>query len=785
MRSSTLLTLQAFLAGSVVASDHVQSPLAYSTPSGKGAGAWADAYARARELVGRMTLEERANITRGYPSTDNTCAGNTGTVPRLNWPGLCVHDAGNGVRAADLVTSFPSALHVGASWDRNLTYQRGLYMGKEFKAKGINNMLGPNAGPLGRTPLGGRNWEGFSVDPYLSGQLVSETIKGSQEAGVMACLKHLIGNEQETYRRPYFGVEAASSNIDDKTLHEYYLWPFVDGVRANVASVMCSYNRVNNTYACMNDKLMNGVLKTELEYDGFVMLDWNARHDVFSANAGLDMVMPSGGSFGKNLTDAVANGTVAPSRVEDMATRIVAAWYLVGQDKDFPAPGIGMKNLTKPHEQVDARIPESREVVLQGAIAGHVLIKNDGALPFKKNPVMLSVYGYDATVPATKNTDTLFQLGYTSSAEMAQAVLGNEAHFAQAARGGTIVTGGRAGANAPSYIQDPLSSLQHRGRADGTWVNWDLTSFDPDVNGASDACLVFINAIATEGWDREGLHDDFSDGLVLNVASKCANTIVVVHAAGVRLVDQWIEHPNVTAAIMAHLPGQDSGEALVRLLYGEAEFSGKLPYTVARNESDYPVYEPCGRASPEDTDPQCDYAEGVYVDYRAFDARNVTPRFEFGFGLSYTSFAYSDLSIELPLLLLDNNDTTTTTTILSDSIGKTSYRLPELFETVARVEARVTNTGHRRGAEVAQLYLGMRDSDSDSPPRQLRGFDKTPILEPRGGGGDAAVVRFDLTRRDFAVWDVVAQAWVVRPGNYTVWVGASSRDLPLSAVIEV
>ncbi|KAI0526391.1 glycoside hydrolase family 3 protein [Xylaria bambusicola] len=766
MRFISFSALQVLLYGGVATSEYAQSPLVYPSPTGKGAGtAWAGAYARARDLVSQMTLEERANITRGFAVPDNTCAGNTGTVPRLNWPGLCLHDAGNGVRATDLVTSFPSALHVGASWDRNLTYQRGLYMGKEFKAKGVNVLLGPNAGPLGRTPLGGRNWEGFSVDPYLSGQLVSESIIAHQEAGVIATLKHLIGNEQETFRRPYFGVEAESSNIDDKTLHEFYLWPFVDGVKAGTASVMCSYNRINNTYGCMNSKLMNGILKTELQFDGFVVLDWNAQHNVNSSNAGLDMVMPSGGSFGTNLTDAVSNGTVDASRVTDMATRIIAAWYLVGQD-NFPIPGKGMKNLTQPHDPVDARIPESRDIVLEGAIAGHVLVKNNDALPFKKSPVMLSVFGYDATVPATKNTDILFQLGYTSSQEMGQAVLGTEEHFDQAAKGGTIVTGGRAGANGPAYITDPLSSIQHRARQDGTWVNWDLTSFDPDVNGASDACLVFINAIATEGWDRDGLHDDFSDGLVQNVAAKCSNTIVVIHAAGVRLVDQWIEHPNVTATIMAHLPGEESGEALVKLLYGEAGFSGKLPYTLARNESDYSVYKPCGLVSPNDTSPQCDYTEGIYVDYRDFDAKNITPRFEFGFGLSYTMFEYSSLSIN-PLPGLSN------------CVGK-KYPFPtsdDVWEVVAMVEAEITNTGSDSGAEVAQLYLGI----PNSAPKQLRGFNKTSLLLPN----ETQIVRFELTRRDFSVWDVVAQAWTIQAGNYTVWLGASSRDIRLTGNIEV
>ncbi|KIL93909.1 hypothetical protein FAVG1_02471 [Fusarium avenaceum] len=722
----------------------------YPSPKGSGRGIWKSAYSKAQEFVDKLTLEEKVNVTRGF-ATDNVCAGNTGTIPRLGWPGLCLHDAGNGVRATDLVNSYPSALHVGASWDKNLTYQRGYYMGKEFKAKGVNVLLGPNVGPLGRTPLGGRNWEGFSVDPYLTGKLSAESIIGHQDAGVIANVKHFIANEQETYRRPYFGVEAVSSNVDDKTLHEYYLWPFVDSVRAGVASVMCSYNRVNGTYACENSKLMNGILKSELEFDGFVLLDWNAQHNLESANAGLDMVMPMGGFWGENLTQAVENGTVAESRVTDMATRILAAWYLVGQDNDFPTPGIGMKNLSLPHEQVEARIPESRPTLLEGAIAGHVLVKNENnTLPFQKNPKMISVFGYDATVAATKNTGKLFELGYASSPEMAQAVLGNEEHFDQAARGGTIVSGGRAAANSPPYISDPLSALQRRAAKDGGWVNWDLSSFDPDVNGASDVCLVFINAMATEGWDRDGLHDDFSDGLVLNVASKCANTIVAIHAAGIRLVDQWIEHPNITATIIAHLPGQDSGEALVKLLYGEASFSGKLPYTLAKNETDYVPYAPCGREE-NSNDPQCDFTEGVYLDYRSFDDRNIIPRYEFGYGLSYTTFEYSSLSVKAH----------------TDSSSSSEA---DLWETYATLHATVSNVGKRSGEEVAQVYVAI----PNSPPKQLRGFEKVKL-----GKGKSAEVSFELLRRDLSVWDVVQQQWVLQSGNYTIFVGGSSRDLPL------
>ncbi|KAF4510473.1 hypothetical protein G6O67_002355 [Ophiocordyceps sinensis] len=722
---------------------------------------WTDAYSKARLLVGRMTVEEKANVTRGFASRDNVCAGNSGSVPRLGWPGMCLHDAANGVHATDMVSAYPAGLHVGAAWDRAAAYRQAVFMAGEFKAKGVNVILGPNAGPLGRTPLGGRNWEGFSVDPYLSGQLNAETVAGYQAAGVIANIKHLVGNEQETYRRAYFGVEAASSNVDDRTLHEYYLWPFMDGLRAGAASVMCSYNRVNSTYACANDRLLNGILKAELGFAGFVLLDWNAQHRLDSANAGLDMVMPLGGAWGQTLTDAVRNGSVTESKLTDMATRILAAWYLVGQDKaDFPIPGIGMKNLSEPHKAVDARVPESKPVLLEGAISGHVLVKNrdNGALPFKTKPAMLSVFGYDAAAPLAKNTDTVFQLGYTSSRGIAQAVLGTEQHFDQAARGGTIFVGGRAGANSPPYISDPLSAIQQRAEADGTWVNWDTASLEPDVNGATEACLVFINAMATEGWDRDGLHDDASDGLVRHIASRCANTIVVVHAAGIRLVDQWIDHDNVTAAVIAHLPGQDSGRALVRLLYGEANFSGKLPYTLARNESDYPVYAPCGRQH-NTTSPQCDYAEGVYLDYRAFDSRKVTPRFEFGFGLSYTSFNFSSL-----VLSPDAN------------LRRSASNGTDLWDTLAVAEAHITNTGTVAGAEVAQLYLGI----PGGPPKQLRGFEKIP-LEP----GKSTTMRFTLTRRDLSVWDVTRQQWVVERGEYPVFVGVSSRDIRLTGSLVV
>lgn len=277
----------------------------------------------------------------------------------------------------------------------------------------------------------------------------------------------------------------------------------------------------------------------------------------------------------------------------------------------------------------------------------------------------------------------------------------------------------------------------------------------------SDACLVFINAMATEGWDRDGLHDDFSDGLVLNVAGRCASTLVVVHAAGIRLVDRWIEHPNVTGVLVAHLPGQDVGEALVRILYGDASPSGKLPYTLARNESDYGgLYAPCVPASDEDRFPQCDYDEGVYIDYRHFDAKNMTPRFEFGFGLSYTTFAYKGPDARRSggahdAFMLQQR-------AMGDEAGGS------LWDVVMTVPVEITNTGDVAGEEVAQLYVGI----PNAPERQLRGFEKVKLAP-----GEQAAVAFELTRRDLSIWDVVSQSWVVQHGRYVVYVGSSSRDI--------
>lgn len=742
-----------------------QSPPVYPAPRGTGTGDWADAYAQAQAIVAQLSLEEKVNLTGGI-TADSSCSGIIPPISRVNFPGLCLSDAGNGVRTTNLVTSWTSGISVGASWNRELARRRAVGMGNEFRAKGVNIALGPVVGPLGRIASGGRNWEGFSNDPYLCGALAYNTVEGIQSTGVITSTKHFIANEQERNRNPESEVTAVSSNIDDKTMHELYLWPFQDAVKAGTGNIMCSYNRVNNSYGCANSKTQNGLLKTELGFQGFVVTDWGAQHSgVATALAGLDMVMPSGtGFWAGNLATAVNNGSVPESRLDDMATRILATWYKMKQENGYPSPGVGMPaDLAKSHQKVLAKSPETKDVILQSAIEGHVLLKNEnGALPLK-SPSLISLFGYSA-----KSFDayTPGSSGWNRGSESADPGQPDS----QIVPNGVLISGGGSGANQPAYVSSPFEALGLRAHEDGTSLWWDFRSGNPRVDRSSDACIVVGNAYATETRDRSGLHDDFTDALIANVASQCNNTVVVFHNAGVRLVDQFIDNPNVTALIFAHLPGQDAGRALVSLLYGDANPSGKLPYSVPRNESDYGLLK--NESRPDGIYalfPQSDFSEGVYIDYRALDAQNVTPRYEFGFGLSYTTFAYSNLAVSRA-----DGDGADFSAYPSKPIVEGGRE--DLWDVLVAVEADVTNTGAVAGAEVAQLYVGI----PNGPVRQLRGFAK-PVLE----AGASSTVRFELTRRDLSTWDVVAQNWLLQEGEYGVYVGSSSRDLPLEGVLQI
>ncbi|KAJ5628774.1 hypothetical protein N7490_011002 [Penicillium lividum] len=740
-----------------------QSPAVYPSPAGSGTGDWAAAYVKAKAFVAQLSDDEKVNLTAGV-TTDTGCSGFIQSIDRLGFPGICVSDAGNGLRGSDYVNGWASGISVGASWNRDLANDRGIYMGKEYRKKGVNMILGPVTGPLGRVAVGGRNWEGFATDPYLSGILLAESVKGLQSQNVATSLKHFIANEQETARNPTTDsddntVQSVSSNLDDQTIHELYLWPFQDAVLAGAACVMCSYNRVNNSYACQNSKNLNGLLKTELGFQGYVISDWYAQHGgIASANAGLDVVMPSSTLWNSNLTTAIANGTMEASRLDDMITRLMATWYYLDQDTAFPNPGIGMPlTANVAHQAVIATSNEAKPILLQAATEGHVLVKNiNNALPLK-SPKLISVFGYDAYTPMTLALASDFDFSLNSIT-----------HRAALYQNGTQYVGGGSGGNTPAYVDAPISAIQRRAYEDGSSLLWDFTSVAPVVDYTSDVCLVFINAYSTEGLDREALHDAHSDAIVNNVADNCANTIVVVHNAGIRTIESWVDHVNVTGIIYAHLPGQDTGRAVVDILYGDANPSGRLPYTIAKKDSDYgDLLEPAKPEGIYEFFPQSDFSEGVYIDYRAFDKKGIEPLYAFGYGLSYTTFDYSKLKVSKKV---------SSPSQYPAKVAIVSGGNPRLFDTLVTVTATVKNTGSVDGQEVAQLYIGI----PNGPIRQLRGFEKVLIKS-----GKSTTVSFSLTRRDLSTWDTTAQEWLLQRGTYKIYVGRNSRDLPLETTLTI
>ncbi|EME42448.1 glycoside hydrolase family 3 protein [Dothistroma septosporum NZE10] len=756
--------------------DYGHSPAVYPSPEGSGDGAWANAYAQAKALVAQMSSEEKNAIVSPANDTQG-CSGFTGNVSRLNFPGLCLNDASSGPRLSDnaKVNGYPAGLSVGASWDKGLAWERANYIGKEFKAKGINVALGPVVGPLGRIAKGGRNWEGFSNDPYLAGSLVEPTVQGLQQS-VVSCVKHFITNEQETNRNPFLqgllqpiGINlnnSVSSNLDDRTMHELYLWPFYDAVKAGAGSVMCSYNRINNSHGCQNSATLNGLLKTELGFNGFVVSDWYAQHTgIASADAGMDMVMPSGLYWGNDqLATAVSNGSLNATRLDDMATRVLASWYRYAP---FTSPGVKANNAT------DARIAAAEQILFQSAVEGHVLVKNDkGALPLRK-PSALSLFGWDsisedntsASQPdlypvSLANTQKYINgddFGSLQYLEFGASVMPAGSSIPEIAFNGTIISGGGSGGITPASMVSPYDAIKRETEIDGTRLYTDFVSQNPTVQ-PSDACLVLINAQSSETADRSTLADEYSDKLVANVASKCSNTIVVIHNAGVRLVDRWIEHPNVTAAIYAHLPGQASGDALVEILYGRQAPSGRLPYTVAKQESDYGML--LNATLPDAQNPQysqSNFTEGVHIDYRYFIKQNIIPRFAFGYGLTYTTFSYSNLSITL-------HDHVNASLIPPDAGTKAPEGgLVSLYDDIATASVTVRNVGSVAAAEVAQLYLGIPNSGVQ---KALRGFEKHWI-QP----GASASYSFPLRRRDLSMWDTQKQQWALQEGEYEVFVG--------------
>ena len=835
-------------------------------------------------MVTKMSLVEKVNITTGVGWSQGLCVGNTGPASSVGFPPLCLQDGPLGLRFTDHSTAFPAGVTVGATWNKELMYQRGKAQGLEARLKGVNVLLSPCMGPLGRMPAGGRNWEGFGPDPVLQGIASAETIKGIQEEGVMATAKHYILNEQEHFRQAFaWGLpNAMSSNLDDRTLHELYLWPFADSIRAGVASVMCSYNMVNNSYACGNSKLMNGILKDELGFQGFVQSDWLAqRSGVASALAGLDMTMPGDGLgwmdgnslWGPQLTRATLNGSVPMERLNDMVTRTVAAWYQLGQDNKtvWPPPppdGDGGPNFSSWTDEAEGFIHHGSDdktkaivnkfVDVQGkgeafhgrlakqvAAEGTVLVKNEGGiLPLSRN----GWYGKDKP-----SGDAKYKVGVFG--EDAGPGEGPNVCPDRGCNQGTLASGWGSGAVEFPYLVTPIKALESEFDADNVQLTSNLENDpplgkNPSIVEDQDLCIVFVNSDAGEGFiswnglrgDRNDLYPQKGgDKLVQDVAPRCGKgngkTVVVVHTVGPVVLERWVDLPGVKAVILANLPGEESGNALASVLFGDVDASGRLPYTVGKSLADY------GDAGqilyyPNAVVPQQNFTEGLLIDYRHFDKYNITPRYEFGFGLSYTTFSFTNIILTtlipkspLPSPRPSSLSPPTYPTIVpspSTALFPTNFRKlknyiypylstsdlkeghypyphgysiaqppspaggaqggnPSLWDTHLGVNITVTNTGTRAGQEVVQLYLSFPPNVIDDvtgetvefPVKVLRAFEKVKL-----GGGESTVVSLGLTRRDLSFWSRGRGNWVmpVVEGGFEIWVGRSSRDLMSAGV---
>ncbi|WP_051214968.1 beta-glucosidase family protein [Granulicoccus phenolivorans] len=671
-------------------------------------------------VLAQLTLPEKASLLSGSDFW------HTRAIPRLGIPAIMLTDGPHGLRkqagatdhlglhASVPATCFPSAAGLGSTWDRDLVRRVGAALGAEARAEQVAVLLGPGIN-MKRTPLCGRNFEYFSEDPHLTAELAVPMVVGVQSAGVGTSLKHFAVNNQETDRM------RINAEVDDRTLREIYLAAFEQVVtRAQPWTVMCSYNRINGTYASQDPWLLTELLRGEWRYPGLVVSDWGAVDDrVAGVAAGLDLEMPSSGGLNTDrIVAAVRSGELAEADVDRAATRVLTLVARAGEAGTDPAP-------------VDfaAHHALAREV----AAAVAVLLTNNGVLPL--DPAAL-----DATVLIGELARTPRYQGAGSSKVNPTRLVSILDALTERGLDLPYAPGYRLAEAADAPGQD---SSDEQLRTDAV-----------DLARGRTAVLVLGLPAAdeSEGYDRDHLELPESQRSLLAEVAAVADRVVVLLAHGaVVTVAEWIDHAD--AVLDLWLGGQAGGQAAVDLLLGEATPSGRLAESIPRTLAQVPA-----QLNFPGANQVVRYGEGLFIGYRGLDATGAEVSFPFGHGLTYTTFAFGDLTV--------------TTTPITDATA--------LDAVVIRVEAYVSNTGDRAGVAVPQLYLGRPGSAIARPPRELRDFARIP-LEP----GATARVEFTLTRRALSHWDTARGGWAVEPGPAEIAVGASSRDLPLTATVEV
>ncbi|MDR2792871.1 MAG: glycoside hydrolase family 3 C-terminal domain-containing protein [Treponema sp.] len=662
-----------------------------------------------KTLLAQMTLEEKASL----------CCGdgfwNTTALPQHGIPAMILTDGPHGLRkqlgTADHLglnesiktTCFPTAAGTAASWNRELINKIGVALGEECQAEDVQIILGPGAN-IKRSPLCGRNFEYFSEDPYLSGQMAASHIKGVQSQGIGTSLKHFAVNNQETRR---FNIDAV---IDERTLREIYLASFEGAVvEAQPWTVMCAYNKINGEFCSQNKTLLTDILKNEWGFEGFVVSDWFAvsERDKGLA-AGLDLEMPTSAGIGKQtILDAVKNGTVSESLLDEAAERILRIVF----------------------RSMDGK----KQNAVYDKTAHHRLAKDAAA----ESMVLL------------KNKDKILPLSKSGSI----AVIGG---FAKQPR----YQGAGSSHINPTRIDIPYEEIEKAaGEAvirysagyalDNETVDGAMINAAKETAARADVCIVFAGLperMDSEGKDRKHLRLPENQLIVIEEIAKVQQNTVVVLSNGSAVEMPW--EGAVKGILEAYLGGQAMGSAVAGILFGDINPSGKLAETFPVKLSDTPCYI---NFPGEKT--KVEYREGIFTGYRYYDKAGVEPLFPFGYGLSYTDFAYSDLRLD-------------------------KKEMPDSGE--LSVSVTVKNTGTVTGKEIVQLYVRDVESGVLRPPKELKGFEKVE-LKP----GEEKAVAFTLTKRAFAYYHTGLADWYVESGDFEIMIGTSSQDIVLTETVHV
>lgn len=656
-----------------------------------------------KELVSQMTLEEKAGMCSGLDFW------HLKSVDRLDIPSVMVSDGPHGLRKQDdkadhlginesiKAVCFPPAVLSACSFDRDLLRELGDTVGKEAQATDVSVVLGP-AVNIKRSPLCGRNFEYYSEDPYLAGESAAAFIDGVQSHHVGTSIKHFAANNQELNRM------SCSSEVDERTLREIYLPAFETAVRKSQPyTVMCSYNKINGTYSSENPWLLTEVLRDEWGFEGYVMSDWGAVNErVPGLKAGLDLEMPtSGGLTDREIVAAVQDGSLDESVLDQAVERILRitfTWLDNREEQDF--------TLEADHETARRIAEESM-----------VLLKNENVLPLTPSENVVFIGGF-AKKPRYQG--------------------GGSSHI-NSFRVDSAIDAVRDIAEV-SYVEGFSSSKDI--------YDEKLAAEAVKAAKKADKAVIFAglpDSFESEGYDRSHMRlPECQDRLIREIAEVQPNTIVVLHN-GSPVEMPWKD--DVKGLLEAYLGGQAGGSAVVNILYGKVNPSGKLAETLPLKLSDNPSY--LNFAERE----KVNYSEGVFVGYRYYDAKEMEVAFPFGHGLSYTTFKYSNLK-------LDRTEMTDQDTLT--------------------VSVDVTNTGSRAGKEVVQLYVSDRTGSVRRPLKELKGYEKVS-LDP----GETKTVTMTLDKRSFAWYSTKLHDWYAASGEYEILIGASSRDIRLTEKIRL